>query len=337
MSARLTCTFNHPTKFSNHSLYLHSVSPLNLTHLTLTVTWAPLKIFPPSLNSATIPVVLPSSISEEFETVKPSLSRKSIQSSPIFNSPPTPMRNQRAPIIAVFFSVVSLLLGLSPVHGDDHNGVYSPCEDAAVRRGDGFAFGVAFTAYDSFFSGQTQYSPCDSRLGLQSKGAQVAVFRPKVDEISLLTVNSSDFNPANSGGWMVAFAGRKYAARSVPTFVANSSYVVTAFTLVLEFQKGTLQNLYWKTGGCSSCSSSSSSSNLICLDKTTCALKPSACKNQGGQVDCSMGIQVAFSGTDKNEAVLNSWYEVSNMNQYSLFGLYSGLKDSLTSQLGGFF
>jgi hypothetical protein len=31
---------------------------------------------------------------------------------------------------------------------------------------------------------------------------------------------------------MVAFAGRKYAARSFPTFVGNSSYVVTGFTLV---------------------------------------------------------------------------------------------------------
>lgn len=31
---------------------------------------------------------------------------------------------------------------------------------------------------------------------------------------------------------MVAFAGRKYAARSLPAFVANSTYIVTSFTLV---------------------------------------------------------------------------------------------------------
>lgn len=31
---------------------------------------------------------------------------------------------------------------------------------------------------------------------------------------------------------MVAFAGRKYAARSIPAFVANSTYTVTSFTLV---------------------------------------------------------------------------------------------------------
>lgn len=31
---------------------------------------------------------------------------------------------------------------------------------------------------------------------------------------------------------MVAFAGRKFAARSLPVFVGNSSYTVTGFTLV---------------------------------------------------------------------------------------------------------
>lgn len=37
----------------------------------------------------------------------------------------------------------------------------------------------------------------------------------------------------DSYGYMVAFAGRKYAARSnPPAFVANSSYTITSFTLV---------------------------------------------------------------------------------------------------------
>lgn len=37
----------------------------------------------------------------------------------------------------------------------------------------------------------------------------------------------------NYGGYMVAFAGRKYAARSPPAFIANSTYTVTSFTLVI--------------------------------------------------------------------------------------------------------
>lgn len=165
---------------------------------------------------------------------------------------------------------------------------------------------------------------------------------------------------------MVAFAGKKYAARSLPAFIGNSTYVVTSFTLVclcnlnirvtehvklkkkdlwcpslwnmsiqvLEFHKGTLQNLYWKRDGCASCKGKSS---FVCLNNQDCAIKTSSCKTQGGAVDCSIGIQLAFSGTDKHDAVLNSWYEVSNLRQYSLFGLYSNLKDSLTGEYNKFF
>ncbi|KAF2289599.1 hypothetical protein GH714_037389 [Hevea brasiliensis] len=138
----------------------------------------------------------------------------------------------------------------------------------------------------------------------------------------------------NNGGYMVAFAGRKYAARSLPAFVANSTYTVTSFTLVLEFKKGRLQNLYWKRDGCARCTGNN---NFVCLNNQDCAITTTNCKNHGGSVDCSLGIQLAFSGTDKHLAVLNSWYEVENLRQYSLFGLYSNLRDSLTSQYNKIF
>ncbi|XVE59682.1 hypothetical protein DITRI_Ditri05aG0065500 [Diplodiscus trichospermus] len=215
------------------------------------------------------------------------------------------------------------------------NGVYQPCSDTKVQISDGFTFGIAFSSRDTFFFNQShQLSPCDRRLSLSSLNSQLAVFRPKLDEISLLTINTSSFFPDTYGGYMVAFAGRKYAARSVPAFVANSTYTVTSFTLVLEFQKGRLQNLYWKRDGCASCARNP---NFVCLNKQDCAIKTSDCKNRGGSVDCSLGIQLAFSGTDKHLAVLNSWYEVENLRQYSLYGLYSNLRDSLTSQYNKFF
>lgn len=37
---------------------------------------------------------------------------------------------------------------------------------------------------------------------------------------------------AKAGGYMVAFAGRKYAARSPPILVADDSNTITSFTLV---------------------------------------------------------------------------------------------------------
>lgn len=87
--------------------------------------------------------------------------------------------------------------------GDD-NGVYSPCSDSTVAIGDGFTFGIAFAAKDSFFgtNRSVQYSPCDRRHLSLNGNSELAVFRPKVDEITLLTINtsssSSSFRPVRS-------------------------------------------------------------------------------------------------------------------------------------------
>jgi len=86
---------------------------------------------------------------------------------------------------------------LAQLAAGDTNGVYEPCSDAWIQRGDGFTFGIVFAGYNAFFSGNTQLSPCDRRLNLASSG-QLAVFRPKVDEISLLTINTTTgFNPVS--------------------------------------------------------------------------------------------------------------------------------------------
>ncbi|GKV31956.1 hypothetical protein SLEP1_g40605 [Rubroshorea leprosula] len=221
------------------------------------------------------------------------------------------------------------------VESANTNNVYSPCSDTTVQLSDGFTFGIAFASRQSFFyNSNQQLSPCDRRLSLSSSNSQISVFRPKVDEISLLTINTSSFSPDSYGGYMVAFAGRKYAARSPPAFVANSTYTVTSFTLVLEFKKGRLQNLYWKRDGCAKCAGNS---GFVCLNNQDCAIKTSSCKNQNGSVDCSLGIQLAFSGTDKHLSVMNSWYEVENLRQYSLYGLYSNLKNSLTGEYSKIF
>lgn len=234
---------------------------------------------------------------------------------------------------AVFVVLMVMSSMMLTAHGDDKNTVFDPCSDTQVQKWDGFTFGLAFSSRDAFFFNQTQLSPCDRRLSLSGGNSQLAVFRPKVDEISLLTINSSTFNPSMVGGYMVAFAGRRYAARSPPVFVADNSQTITSFTLVLEFQKGTLQNLFWKSFGCDGCPGDP----FICLNNTNCAIQNSKCKGNGGSVDCSVGIQLAFSGTDKNDDVLNSWYEVSKLRQYSLFSLYSDLRDSLTSPFKNLF
>ncbi|XP_052194854.1 uncharacterized protein LOC127802844 [Diospyros lotus] len=232
-------------------------------------------------------------------------------------------------------ALVFVLMMMMMIRSDayDTNVVFDPCSDAKVQKCDGFTFALAFSTKESFISNQIQFSPCDRRLPLAGSNAQLAIFRPKVDEISLLTINSPTFSPTLAGGYMVAFAGRKYAARSLPALVSDNTHTITSFTLVLEFQKGTLENLYWKKFGCSSRTGKST----VCLNKTDCAVPTSSCKASGGTVDCNLGIQLAFSGTDKNNEVLNSWYEVGKLRQYSLFALYSDLRHSLADQFSNLF
>ncbi|KAM7258082.1 hypothetical protein ACFE04_013823 [Oxalis oulophora] len=220
-----------------------------------------------------------------------------------------------AHMMLIIFTIATLIAVIS---AGDGNEVFDPCSDAKVAEGDGFTFGIAFSTKEAFFLDQIQYSPCDSRLGLSGKSAQLAIFRPMVDEISLLTINSSNFNPVLAGGYMVAFAGRKYAARSFPIMVADNANTITSYTLVLEFQQGTLQNLYWKSFGCDSCAG-------VCLNMQDCAVPNSKCKSNGGSVNCDIHIQLTFSGTDKNLEALNSWYEVDNLRRFSLYGLYSSI------------
>ncbi|TQD90593.1 hypothetical protein C1H46_023836 [Malus baccata] len=84
------------------------------------------------------------------------------------------------------------------VGASNTNSVYNPCADTKIQRSDGFTFGIAFSSKTSFsLNGNQshQLSPCDRRLSLSSSNSQLALFRPKVDEISLLTINTSSFQP----------------------------------------------------------------------------------------------------------------------------------------------
>ncbi|KAK6159417.1 hypothetical protein DH2020_006731 [Rehmannia glutinosa] len=239
----------------------------------------------------------------------------------------------------IVFSITTIMMMIS-AHADDTNPVFDPCSDAKIQRMDGFTFGLVFSSRDSFFFNHTQLSPCDRRLSFSEivvnsrcLGQRLMRFHFSVSIAPPLILEFTNVLQSNSGGYMVAFAGRQYAARSLPVFVSDSSHTITSFTLVLEFQKGTLQNLFWKKFGCGSCTESP----FVCLNNTDCAIPNSKCKNKGGSMACDLGIQLAFSGTDKNDNVLNSWYEVANLRQYSLYALYSNLRNSVTSPFQGLF
>lgn len=233
----------------------------------------------------------------------------------------------RSALIVISLAYPTFGLDFVTFTESDTNSVHSPCKDTTVASGDGFTFGLAFNTNASFFVKGVQYSPCDHRLTLSS--GKLALFRPKVDEITLLTINASYLDLSTTAEVMVAFAGSKYAAKSFPHVVTSQEHVITSFTLVLDFSKGRLQNLLWKSDGCSSCKGNSA---FVCLKGQDCAIPLKNCKTLGGTVDCSISFQTSFSGSDKYNRVFNSWYEIGSLHQYSLYGLYSNLKSSLTSQ-----
>ena len=127
---------------------------------------------------------------------------------------------------------------------------------------------------------------------------------------------------------------RKFTNKPIPVQL-KWGFPIIPFQ-VLEFDKGRLQNMLWKRDSCANCRTNATTSQVICLKDLGCAVRTSRCK-PSGPVDCSLSIQVAFSGTDKDYNALNSWYEVSKLRQYSLYSLYSDLKSSVSSQLGQFF
>ncbi|KAK9939200.1 hypothetical protein M0R45_015906 [Rubus argutus] len=97
------------------------------------------------------------------------------------------MTTSAAARVAAMMAMVMVMI----VEAANTNNVYQPCADTRIERWDGFSFGIAFSSRDSFFYNQNQshqLSPCDRRLSLASSNSQLALFRPKVDEISLLTI-----------------------------------------------------------------------------------------------------------------------------------------------------
>lgn len=120
--------------------------------------------------------------------------------SPLSFEIPIPLNQTMA--VRATWTAIFIIATLRLVACGDNNRVYSPCSDTKVARSDGFTFGIAFASRDVLLrngaNSTSQLSPCDSRLSLSSSNSQIAVFRPKVDEISLLSVNSSSFAPVRS-------------------------------------------------------------------------------------------------------------------------------------------
>ncbi|CDY54071.1 BnaA07g36330D [Brassica napus] len=107
---------------------------------------------------------------------------------------------------------------------------YSPCSDTQISKRDGFIVGVAISRREAFFLDQVQLYPCDSRLGLAAKMAQLVLFRPKVDEISIRWLYGIISMRLNL--FFIFF--EQHAIRSYPVKVADGSNTITLKPLELS-------------------------------------------------------------------------------------------------------
>ncbi|CAI5510646.1 unnamed protein product [Closterium sp. Naga37s-1] len=130
-------------------------------------------------------------------------------------------------------------------------------------------------------------------------GVEVAVFRPKVDELSLLRINNVSMARIN--------------------------------TTV----KGVLDSFVWKDMGCSE--STCQPVSPLCVDNSNCLVTEDKCSTMKTSSDpepCRLAINVAFSGTDKDKKPLQSWYEVQDLQAYSLTALYDSAKNDFQDAVG---
>jgi hypothetical protein len=90
--------------------------------------------------------------------------------------------------------------GAGVARAEDRNTAFSPCDDTTLLKGDGFTFGLLIGSNASFFQNNrtTQVSPCSLHPEGNLFSTRLSVFRPKVDEISLLIVNYTQVNPVSS-------------------------------------------------------------------------------------------------------------------------------------------
>ncbi|EFJ23265.1 hypothetical protein SELMODRAFT_415872 [Selaginella moellendorffii] len=244
-----------------------------------------------------------------------------------------------------------LLLALLPiavilVDAADNNPVFNPCRQLLPVGGkDSISIAVGYTGapsvwYNNSDPSLNQLSPCDNALvAKMPANSRVAVFRPLLDQISMLRTNNAsylDLHTAFPGNaTVVAYAGN-------PTIVSTPKYFlipygrIPIYTLVIELKKGVLKNLLWKDDKCASCGGKTSAScfqGACSTSESTCLDPSSTIASVKGADPCRFAINVAFSGTDKNNVVMDSWYQVKSMEQYSITSLFGQAGNAL-SQVG---
>ncbi|CAI7882794.1 unnamed protein product, partial [Closterium sp. NIES-54] len=184
------------------------------------------------------------------------------------------MAGSYASLLSLSIVIAALVL----VQAGDRNTVYDPCKDAdPVQKGDGFSFAIGFGGMSATWN---KSSPCFAEtLQILPPGVEVAVFRPKVDELSLLRINNVSMARINTtfvNSSLIVYSGAKGIVSSPRQFLSPMGRL-PSLTIIINFKEGVLDSFVWKDMGCSE--STCQPVSPLCVDNSNCLVTEDKCSS----------------------------------------------------------
>ncbi|BFI23131.1 hypothetical protein MPTK1_Vg00265 [Marchantia polymorpha subsp. ruderalis] len=222
----------------------------------------------------------------------------------------------------------------------DTNAVYTPCGSLqALSVGDAISIAVAVNGDVAAW-----YNNTDVRLNLlpacetavadvRLSEASIAVFRPQIDQLTLLNINNNSLLALSQNFQSMSLTlyaqGKNGTIMATPRSFASTYGMISTLTTIMEFDTGFLKNFTWKDDDCTTCGAKSN----MCLDNNCVSSDDICSADVSSNNSCSFGINLAFSGTDKQKQTLRSWYQVANTEKFSLSAIYLKAKKDITSSI----
>uniref|UniRef100_A0A7S0WKN8 Uncharacterized protein n=1 Tax=Pyramimonas obovata TaxID=1411642 RepID=A0A7S0WKN8_9CHLO len=251
-----------------------------------------------------------------------------------------------------FLHAVVVLL----VTGVCNAGDYDPCgvRDSSAR-GDGFTIGLAFLPRSTIQQWEGLH-PCRFSDHASLPNAQVSVFRPKVDSMTVFrgnraredrlfdvsatyAANPTDLalqpNATNNLMTLVVYQGGMNEIRSPARIIRSLDSaetgavgVVHSLTLIARMEKGKLSYLQWHDMGCGECGGKDSpqcfavgDGQRACGANADLLLECLDPLQETGK--CQLNLYIAFAGTDKYSRPLNSGRKVESLDDFSITAAFA--------------
>lgn len=166
----------------------------------------------------------------------------------------------------------------------------------------------------------------------------MTVFRPVIEQIGQLELDNASYvqlrHDFAGNASLIVFAGRNPTVISNPRYFLYADGRVPELTLDIHFEGGKLAQLLWKDDNCAACYAQ----NQLCRDGS-CVTRETDCQNADTSnttitdYNCRLAIIITFSGADMYSQLLTTWYQLTNINRYSMASLFNALELQIQESL----